>query len=187
MGLVIPWFEERIYKDIRIEGTWYSLYPQATDSRQEVVSIERHGHAITGTIICTSGSDSGEKYQIAGSFRNMLLPLTYESADSTKSDRGTITLQSVHNGERMVGKLAYYNTTEDAIATANIVWFRVKSDLERFIIEREKNKKKIDELRNQARRIEKELKVVEGVVEPAAKEEPATDGNQEPKNDTPNG
>lgn len=184
-GLIVPWFEERIYKDIRIEGTWYSLYPAAADGRQEVISIERHGHAITGTIICTSGDDSGEKYQIAGSFRNMLLPLTYESADSTKSDRGTITLQSVHNGERLVGKLAFYNTKEDAIATADILWFRVKSDLEQGIIEREKNKKKIEELKNQASRIEKEMKVVEGVLKSSTKEETTTDGNPEPRNDAP--
>ena len=184
LGLIIPWFEERIYKDVRIEGKWYSLYPTSADSRQEVISIERHGHAITGTIICTSGSDTGQKYQIEGSFRNMLLPLTYESADSTKTDRGTITLQAVHNGERLVGKIALYNTTEDSIATANIVWFRSRADLDKFITEREKNRKQIEELRKQANRIEKELKVVEGVDKQSTEDAPKA---EDAKADTTNG
>jgi hypothetical protein len=185
-GLIIPWFEERIYKDVRIEGNWYSLYPTSSDSRQEVISIERHGHAITGTIICISGRDVGEKYQVAGSFRNMLLPLAYESGDLTKTDRGTITLKSVFNGNRLVGKLAFYNTTDDSIDTANIVWFRSKTDLERFIADREKNRKRIEELSEKAHHIEEELKVVEGVVERPADTAPNSEVI-EAKAEAPNG
>lgn len=163
--LIIPWFEERIYKDVRIEGSWYSLYPSSSDVRQEVITLARRGHAITGTIICSTGSDSGEKYQVAGSFRNMLLPLTYESADLTKADRGTITLKAVHNGERLAGKIAMYNTFEDSVETANIVWFRSKPDLDKYISDMAKKREEIAELRKQSRRIDKELKMVEGVIE----------------------
>ena len=186
-ALVIPWFEERIYKDVRIEGKWYSLYPTTSDSRQEVISLERHGHAITGIIICTVGSDTGEKYHVAGSFRNMLLPLTYESADSSKTDRGTITLKSVHNGERLAGKLAFYNTIEDSIETTNIVWFRSKIALDSFISAREKNKEKIEALRKQSRRIDKELKVVEGVNEKEPEELETPEVTVEAASDTKNG
>ncbi|WP_460593400.1 hypothetical protein [Giesbergeria sinuosa] len=164
-ALIIPWFEERIYKDVRIEGSWYSLYPSSSDVRQEVITLQRRGHAITGTIICSSGNDSGEKYQVSGSFRNMLLPLTYESADLTKTDRGSITLKAVHNGERLAGKIAMYNTFEDSVETANIVWFRYKPDLDKYILDLAKKKPEITELRKQSRRIDKELKLVEGVIE----------------------
>lgn len=170
VAVLTPWFEERVYKDIKIEGKWFSLYPSDSGNRQEVISLDRRGHAITGTIVCATGGDAGEKYQVSGSFRNMLLPLAYESTDSSKSDRGTITLKSIHNGERLAGKLAFYNTLDDSITTTNIVWFRKKSDLEKFILEKEKNKNKIMELRQQATRIDTELKEVEGVTERTPKE-----------------
>lgn len=186
-ALIIPWFEERIYKDVRIEGNWYSLYPTTSDSRQEVISLERHGHAITGIIICTVGNDTGEKYQVAGSFRNMLLPLTYESADSTKTDRGTITLKLVHNGERLAGKLAFYNTLEDSIETANIVWFRLKPSLDKYISDREKNREKIEELQKQSHHIEKELKAVEGITERSSDEQGKPDEAARADTSTQNG
>ncbi len=167
---IIPWFEERVYKDVAIEGNWFSIYPNAMDKRQEVISLERHGHAITGTILCAFGSDTGEQYQVAGSFRNMLLPLTYESTDSTKTDRGTITLKSVRNGERFVGKIALYDTFEDSIETATVIWFRSKTDQERYISGIEKKRERINELRKQARNIDKELKTVEGVTEKSPQE-----------------
>ena len=93
----------------------------------------------------------------------MLLPLTYESSDLTKTDRGTITLKSTHNGERFVGKIALYDTYEDSINTANVMWFRSKTDLENYIADIEKKRDEIKELRKQAREIDKKLKVVEGV------------------------
>ncbi len=53
---IVPWTEDRVYKDIRIEGTWYSLYPAFlsgahASERQEVISLDRHGHAVSGSIV----------------------------------------------------------------------------------------------------------------------------------------
>src|SRR5881227_3242734 len=68
---LVPWFEERVYKDAKIEGEWYSLYPTWADRRRETITLERQGHAVSGNIICTHGFDEGERYIVAGSFRNM--------------------------------------------------------------------------------------------------------------------
>lgn len=162
---IIPWFEERVYKDVAIEGNWFSFYPNSEDKRQEAIYLERHGHAVTGTIICVHGHDTGEKYVIAGSFRNMILPMTYESTDSTKTDRGTITLKSVHNGERFIGKIALYQTYEDSIETGTVIWFRSKAALDSYALAIEKKRERINELRQKARNIDKELKTVEEVSE----------------------
>jgi hypothetical protein len=71
--ILVPWFEERVYKDAQIEGKWFSLYPTTEEHRQETISLTRHGHAVTGTMICTAGFDEGEQYQLSGSFRNLIL------------------------------------------------------------------------------------------------------------------
>jgi hypothetical protein len=118
---IVPWFEERVYKDAKIEGEWFSLYPTWSDLRQEMIFLIRHGHEVTGTIMCTKGQDEGEKYDIQGSFRNMILPLIYEVNDRTKTDRGTITLKAVENATRLEGVIGLYSNRTDSIRSSNVV------------------------------------------------------------------
>ena len=113
-NIIVPWFEERVYKDAKIEGKWFSLYPTTEEHRQETITLTRHGHAVTGTMVCTSGDDEGEQYQISGSFRNLILPLVYETQSKSKTDRGTITLKLIENAQKFRGKLAAYHTSMDA-------------------------------------------------------------------------
>lgn len=115
--IIEPWFEDRVYKDAQIEGKWFTLYLTTIDNRQEVASLIRHGHEISGHLICTQGDDKGEKYIVSGSFRNMILPLIYEASDRTRSDRGTMTLMLTNNAERLIGMTANYDTQTDRITT----------------------------------------------------------------------
>lgn len=125
-AIIVPWFEDRVYKDVRIEGMWYSVYPEDFSLRQEVINLKRHGHHMEGTITCLSETDKGKEYKVFGSFRNLILPLIYESSEASKTDRGTITLKLVNNGERLVGEVAAYSTSKDQIVTASVVWYRNK-------------------------------------------------------------
>lgn len=129
-AVIVPWFEERVYKDVRIEGKWYGFYPGTTDYRQDIIVLKRHGHAIEGKMICANGGDEGVEYCVYGSFRNMLLPLVYESTDKAATDRGTITLRCINNGEVLSGKIALYSTNRDSIVAGHIVWFRKKEHLD---------------------------------------------------------
>ncbi|KPZ70356.1 hypothetical protein AN944_02428 [Shewanella sp. P1-14-1] len=156
-GVVEPWIEERVYKDLHVEGKWYSLYVNTGDYRQEAINIKRHGHTINGHMICKTGADDGEEYYICGSFRNLLLPLTYEAADKQKSDRGTITLMSSHNGERFVGEVAMYDTKADSIGTTKVIWFRNRKDLERTVKYIKLHREQLDEIRERERHIQDEL------------------------------
>lgn len=162
-SVIIPWFEDRVYKDIRIEGKWFGLYPETYDLRQDVIVIKRRGHSVTGNMICTNGADEGEEYSICGSFRNLLLPLTYESTDKSKSDRGSITLKCVRNGERLSGKIALYQTLNDSIVAGNILWFRSKDDLDRTIEKINRNEEEMKDLKKEKERIEKEEAEIESI------------------------
>lgn len=156
-GLVEPWFEERVYKDLHIEGKWYSLYVNAVDFRQETISLKRHGHTVTGTMMCTTGEDDGEEYHICGSFRNMLLPLTYEATDKKKTDRGSITLRSTFNGERLVGKIALYETRFDEVETGQVVWFRNKNDVKEQIEYIKAHREELDAIKEKERKVRREF------------------------------
>lgn len=131
--LIVPWFEECVYKDVHIEGRWYGLYPETSEPRQDTIMLKRHGHTVSGIVLCKNGADEGAEYSLCGSFRNLILPLTYESINKSMTDRGTITLKSIKNGEVLRGKIALYNTVTDTIDSAQIEWFRSKVELEKKI------------------------------------------------------
>lgn len=156
--VVEPWFEERVYKDLHVEGKWHSLYINSGFYRQESINLSRVGHRIEGTMICKNGPDDGEEYILSGSFRNMLIPLTYEAKDKSKSDRGTITLKCVHNGERLEGRVSMYNTFNDTINTAFVVWFRKKSDLDKQIKYLEAHKEQLEGMKERSDKASDELK-----------------------------
>jgi hypothetical protein len=152
--LVIPWFEDRVYKDARIEGPWFSLYPLDVYRRQETISLSRHGHYINGTISCTNGPDAGEQYEISGSFRNMILPLIYETSDPSKTDRGTITLKLEQNARQFTGVAAAYHTHEDSIQPLVVQWFRSKKAVEDFISKLDAQKQELEQLRKQQKALQ---------------------------------
>lgn len=155
--VVEPWFEERVYKDLHVEGKWFSLYVEADDYRQEIINLKRHGHAIAGTMTCKTGADEGEEYSLCGSFRNLLLPLTYEATDKNKSDRGTITLKSCHNGQRLIGEVAFYATIHDSVGTTKVIWFRKKEELDNTVKYIKEHRDELKELRERDQKIREEF------------------------------
>ena len=158
--VLVPWFEERVYKDIRIEGVWYTLYPTVVGYRQEIVTLTRHGHSVSGSIVCTDGPDKGEQYTIHGSFRNLILTLTYESGSRSRVDRGTITLRCVQNGCRFIGKIANYFDRTDSIESTSVLWFHTKEEQQKVLANARAREHNVHEIREQeleARRRQRRL------------------------------
>jgi hypothetical protein len=146
--------------------------------RQETVSIERHGHEVKGTIICTTAdADQGERYNLSGSFRNMILTLAYETEDQQKTDRGTITLKCVKNGERLKGKIAIYHDRTDSIDVCDILWFRSREDLSLVLSDVRKKDEQMKQLRERAIEAAKEMRII--AESPSASEERGNQANSE--------
>ncbi len=162
-NILVPWFEERVYKDAKIEGTWYSVWPTDTHERQEVISLARRGHAVTGEVVCTHGPDEAERYDVAGSFRNLILALIYETGDRSKTDRGTITLKLFGNARRLAGKVAAYDTNRDLVEAGDVLWFRSKSDVSAFLERRAQRKDQLQEFAKRERETEVARRKVTGL------------------------
>ncbi|MBF4353838.1 hypothetical protein, partial [Vibrio anguillarum] len=126
---IVPWFENRVFKDVKIEGQWFSYYTGSMLGREEIITLKRQGHEIEGTMVCISKADHGERYCLQGSFRNLILPLTYETQDQTKTDRGTITLKAANSAEMLKGKICLYSCDTDDIRTSEVTWYRSKEDM----------------------------------------------------------
>jgi hypothetical protein len=39
--IIVPWFEELVYKDAKIEGIWYSIPGELEDERYDVITLKR--------------------------------------------------------------------------------------------------------------------------------------------------
>lgn len=121
---IVPWIEDRVYKDARIEGRWHITYPDLPDV-EEQATLERTAHRVKGQINCIKGPDAGKIYQVEGTFRNLLLTLTYTAADLSAMDRGAFVMQLNGNGSVFVGRSSYYHDGDHCIVGAESKWNRL--------------------------------------------------------------
>ena len=180
---ITPWFEDKVYKDIKIEGKWFGLYPATIEQRQDVIKLKRKGHSIKGKITCINGCEKGEEYYVNGSFRNMVLPLTYETTDRKKTDRGTITFMCKNNGQVLKGKIALYQNDDDLIDTANIIWFRSKRDLEKMMAAIKLKKIILEKIKEEKSKYEKKEFDIETDPDSNVEYEIVNDDTKDEKND----
>lgn len=136
LSIIVPWFEELVYKDAKLEGTWYVLYDDMDDDRYDVVTVKRTGHHVTAHMTCSASDDAGKTYCIIGSFRNLILSATYETEDRQGLDRGSMTLMLTANGKRMVGFIAFYSDPNHEISDSPTTWYREKADFDKDFKER---------------------------------------------------
>ncbi|MBX3735104.1 MAG: hypothetical protein KF715_00315 [Candidatus Didemnitutus sp.] len=172
LRVVIPWFEELVYKDARIEGVWYCASAQEVREEQTyTATITRNAHKVSAVMVCGSGEDQGQSYRIEGIFKNLILSATYESLSRTSLDRGALSLMLKENGDRLVGYLAFYHDRGHKIDDLAMIWFRHKEHFDRFI------EKKVKEKEEEEKRREEEARRVAALVE-SQKEKKKKEPNQ---------
>ncbi|MER2513588.1 MAG: hypothetical protein ABTQ25_14415 [Nitrosomonas ureae] len=131
LGILRPWYEERVYKDSRIDKTWYAYTDDSKGTEPEELqwNLKQVAHEIHGTIICLGGLDKGKSYEVKGSFHNLILTAVYKSTDSTALDRGTISLMLTNNGQTLKGYCSYYSSSSNAIATCSYECERTRRNI----------------------------------------------------------
>ena len=121
--VLLPWFEELLYRDLKIEGRWLVTYPEAEDFT-EAIELSRNGHAVSGSVTVTGGPDVGRVYLVNGTFKNLILTLSFAGQDTTRLDRGTYTVQTKNNGQHLQGYSTFYQDDENGIACMECDWKR---------------------------------------------------------------
>jgi hypothetical protein len=115
--VISPWYENLLYKDARIEGTWKSTTDYNGYTETELWKFKQIGHHIDGTVIVLDGDDVGKSYIVKGIFKNLILTLTYFATDKSAVDRGTLNLMLINNGHTLSGYGTYYYDPEHTIKT----------------------------------------------------------------------
>ncbi|RNC85886.1 MAG: hypothetical protein ED557_03705 [Balneola sp.] len=140
--ILIPWFEELLYKDIKIEGVWIGLYidnyhlieqgtiePGEEDwnkmletvaedgySPSEIrVNLKRNGYRIRGDFLGISGSEKGTIAKLEGEFKNLILSGIYDTKDNQIIDKGSFSFISIKNGTMLKGYFSSYENNSHSI------------------------------------------------------------------------
>ena len=59
--------------------------------------------------------DRGKVYEFSGSFKNLILTLSWMPRDDTSLERGTLTVKLVENGRKFVGHGAFYSPATERV------------------------------------------------------------------------
>ena len=103
---IVPWYIERLYKDVDIGGTWFGVFMYHNQEMEEFFcEIRRKGHQIFGEMI---SKHDGKTYDFKGEFRDMILTINYESRIRQEIDRGCFTFLLMKSGQEMEGLASYY-------------------------------------------------------------------------------
>jgi hypothetical protein len=117
-GIILPWYQRAIYKDILLEKEWICETEIENIIWKATLQLKQNAHEITGNYIYTEGRAKGSIYNVKGELRNKILTLVYESNDVHCLDRGTITLMVKANGISLEGHFSYYDDPTDSISSA---------------------------------------------------------------------
>lgn len=123
-AVIVPWYENRIYKDIKIDGEWKALGDEQSEVFEEKVKVKQNAHRVYGDIIYKSTSELIE-YQFEGEFRNLILTARYWVKGENNLDRGTFTLMTKNNGRTLKGPYAWYSANNNDVESGTYEWDRL--------------------------------------------------------------
>ena len=118
-----PWYENRLYQDAKIEGSWVTKidFPDDTTNTHRI-NLERIGYSVSGSVVCISGYSEGQTYEFSGTFKNLLLTADYQVTNGRSLERGTFTLMLIEGGSRLRGYLTYYDSVPHSVMAAPCEW-----------------------------------------------------------------
>ena len=119
--IIVPWYEERLYKGAKIEGIWHTTTEYEDGGANEsIYTIKRKGHKVWGEIYSPNGMDKGKKWKFQGQFRDLIMTAIYESTNPRILDKGSTSLMLNHNGEKLTGCLVYYANNGNCMKSTQI-------------------------------------------------------------------
>lgn len=107
--IIQPWYEERVYKGVRIEGRWIGKAVIDGTVRETNWNISQVAHSIQMKAMTLEGPGKGRSYIGKGEIENRILTVTYRRESKKALERGCLVLKIARNGSQMKGFLALEN------------------------------------------------------------------------------
>lgn len=123
-AIMIPWYEDRVYKDVMIDGKWEATGKEHDETFSETLKVQQRAHHVSGEITYKNDNELIE-YQFDGEFRNLILTPRYWVKGESNLDRGTFTLMLKNNGQTLKGYYAWYLPEDNDVVSGSYEWNRV--------------------------------------------------------------
>jgi hypothetical protein len=119
--VVLPWYEDRVYRDIRLAGEWRTVGEEEGGRIKEVAKVRQKAHRVWGEIVLDEQTDVRE-YEFEGEFKNLILTARYWTKGESDLDRGTFTLMLRDNGGTLKGCYAWYGGKVNDVVSGKYEW-----------------------------------------------------------------
>ena len=128
--IIIPWYQENIYRGIDISGEWKSHQEYAGKVKvDQIIQIKQKGHRIKGTLVSRNHMPSqGEdvsSFIISGEIFDNYVDIEYKVENKKLIGRGSHLLRVVDGGKNMKGGLVAIDRLSGGIITTDsVIWKR---------------------------------------------------------------
>ncbi len=107
----------------RIGGMWKTRFEEGGQTYYEKVTLKQRGRNVKADIVLHE--DDGETvYKFDGTFKNLILSGTYQSADEADYERGAILLRYTPS-RKFVGQNVFFSKTSERLVPSHYEWTRV--------------------------------------------------------------
>ncbi len=124
-SVFLPWFENRVYQGVRIEGRWKSQWQFRGETRTEYPILRQRAHKISGEISYPKDSEGrSHRYELTGTlFETSFTALTHE-VGTARVERGAIVLFVRPGGSipEMRGLAIWFDDDKNLPVAVEDVW-----------------------------------------------------------------
>lgn len=128
--IVIPWYQQRVYRGIDISGEWTSNKEYLGKIKvDQSIQISQKGHRIKGVLISRNkipnrGNDT-TSFSIDGEVFNNYVYIVYKTTDKRYIGRGSFLLKVKEGGDKLWGGLIAIDRFSAKVMTSeDIEWKR---------------------------------------------------------------
>jgi hypothetical protein len=134
--IVVPWYQNLVYRGIDLRGKWISqkTYPNGISYHYSMV-LDQNAHDLQGSMtISKMNSQPGppgghlgdyvQEFVVKGTTWEGFVTINMTSNNRRSLSFATSLLQIQNRGEALVGHMAFRSTLSDQVGSEDIIWTR---------------------------------------------------------------
>jgi hypothetical protein len=123
--ILLPWFADKIYRGVRIDGRWCGVLiggAKINSITSSQLQLTQKGDELTGLYSHTISSKKSEFYTIGGFVRDAIVTLNWKPSTKDTIDAGSAILRVFTKDStlRMKGILTYISTESNEVKSSSI-------------------------------------------------------------------
>lgn len=130
---IVPWYEKRVYKGVKIQGTW-ALVDDSDDAegqwtQNEILSLKQTAHRLIGSLaLIPKDGDTSESIVLDahGEISDRFISLSFKSPIQDRLSYSVLLVEIVEDGNKLRGSTAMYNVANGTIDSYAVEYRRQK-------------------------------------------------------------